>query len=146
MVPPPAGGLRQALDEYDRRAGLGAGGPILRALETIAMSSTARGSAIFAIRARKDGQIDSVRLTAANRDIAAFRDLGAQLMTLSVADLRLPEEANGVWLVVRMDARVVHPAGDRRWYPGTLFAFDPSNISTHALRVVHARTLTELWF
>lgn len=132
--------------ELDREAGLGAGGPILRALETIAMSSTARGSAVYAIRARSNGQIQSVRLTAANHDLEGFRDLGTRLMTLSVANLRLPEEANGVWLVVRIDARTVHPAGDRGWYPGTLFAFDPSNIGTQRLRVVHARTLSELWF
>ena len=110
------------------------------------MSSTALGSAVYAIRARKSGEIDAVRLTAANRDIQLFRDLGTTLQTISVSNLRLPEEANGVWLVVRLDARIAHPAGDRRWYPGTAFAFDPSNIATHALRVVHARTLSELWF
>ncbi len=146
VSPPPAGGLRQSLDELDREAGLGAGGPILRALETIAMSSTALGSAVYAIRARSNGQIESVRLTAANHDVEGFRALGTRLMTLSVSDLRLPEAANGVWLVVRIDTRRVRPAGDRRWYPGTLFAFDPSNIATHQLRVVHARTLSELWF
>lgn len=146
MSPPPAGGLRQALDELDRRAGLGASGPVLQALETIAMSSTALGSAVYSIRARKSGEIDVVRLTGANRDVDAFRELGTRLMTLSVANLRLPEEANGVWLVVQLDARITRPAGDRTRYPGTLLAFDPSNIGTHALRVVHARTLSELWF
>lgn len=146
LTPFPAGGLRQSMNELDRRAGLGAGGPVLRALETIAMDSTARGTAIFAIRAQANGQISAVRLTAANEDIALFRDLGTRLTTLSVSRLRLPEEANGVWLVVRLDASIVHPAGDQTWYPGTLFAFDPSNIDTQRLRVVHARVLSELWF
>lgn len=146
FTPFPAGGLRQALSEYDRRGGLDAGGPVTRAIETTAMSSIARGSAVFAIRARTTGQIASVRLTAANRDIDAWRDFGARLSTLSVAPLRLPEDAAGVWLVVRVEARVVHPAGDRDWYPGTLFAFDPSNIDTQPLRVVHAQVLSQLWY
>lgn len=146
MAPLPAGGLRQSLDELDRRAGLGASGPVIRALQTIAMGSTARGTAVYAIRAEANGQIAAVRLTAANQDVDLFRDLGMRLRTLSVSPLRLPEEAHGLWVVVRLETTVVHPAGDRRWYPGTLFAFDPSNIDTQPLRVVHAQALSELWF
>lgn len=146
FTPFPAGGLRQALAEYDRREGLGASGPIEHAIRVLAMSSVARGTAVFAIRAQASGQIAAVRVTAANEDIEAWRELGERLTTLSVLPLRLPEEANGVWMVIRVEARVVHPAGDRSIYPGTLLAFDPSNIATRQLRVVHAQTLSELWF
>lgn len=146
MSPLPEGGLRQSLSELDRRAGLGAAGPVINAIETTAMSSTALGSAVFAIRTQATGQIAAVRLTAANRDIPEWRELESRLGTLSVSGLRLPEAAHGTWLVVRVEAHNVHPAGDRDWYPGTLFAFDPSNIDTHELRVVHTQVLSELWY
>lgn len=146
MTPLPAGGLRQALAEYDRRGGLGAAGPITATIDTAAMSAVARGTAIFAVRAEAGGRIAAIRLTAANQDVDAWRRFGASLAGARIGPLRLPEGAHGVWVVVRVDAKIAHPAGDRASYPGTLFAFDLSNIDTRPLRVVHAQALSELWY
>jgi hypothetical protein len=144
---PPAGGLRQALVEYDRRIGLGGGGAVVGAAREMLQGDFVTGSATFEVVADPSGRIRSVRLQDASRDREGWARFGEALHQERVAGMRAPEHSRAVWLILYVSAENQLSSGHNTWwYPGAVFAFDLSDIGAQRVRTVTSRVLTEVWY
>jgi len=144
---PPAGALRQSLSEYDRRLGLGATGPILSSARQVAQSEWVTGEATLEVIADRSGLVRSVRVVNASQDTDGWRRYAEELQAAPASNLRLPEEARGVWTLIFVRAANERATGSHAWWsPGVAFTFDLSNIASKKTRTVHSHVLSEVWF
>jgi hypothetical protein len=144
---PPAGGLRQALVEYDRRLGLGGGGAVIAAARDIAEHEYVTGSATFEVVADSSGRIRSARLQGASRDKEGWQRFGEALHQERVAGMRAPDRSHGVWMIVYVSAENELTSGHTSWWsPGVALAFDLDDINARRIRTVSSRVLTEVWY
>jgi hypothetical protein len=147
VAEPPAGGLRQALSEYDRRIGLGGGGAIVAAARKVLEGEYVTGSATFEVIADPSGRIRAVRLQDASRDREGWQRFGEELHQERVAGMRAREHSQAVWMILYVSAENELPTGNAiGWYPGTVISFDSSNIGSQRVRSVSSRVLTEVWY
>jgi hypothetical protein len=147
VAEPAAGGLRQALAEYDRRLGLGGGGPVVSEARAIAQREFVTGSATFEVLAEPSGRIRTVRLRNASQDRQGWERFAEALHQARVTGMRLPEQAHGVWLVLYVSAENELSTGQTSlWSPGVWLAFDVASVYAQRLRTVESRVLTEVWY
>lgn len=148
--PPAVGGLRQALSEYDRRAGLGPDGAVLSELHARIEQGYVSGTALLEVLVDRQKRVRSVRVLDSTGDAAAWFELANDFRGTSLPRLRLPSEANGAWMEVRVEALPRMPSGRRAgrvaWYPGTVIAFDSADWWAVEQRTVHARVVSEVWY
>jgi hypothetical protein len=148
---PPAGGLRQALSEYDRRLGLGAGGAVEDLARTDLVDSSAVGSAVLEVRVDRSGVVRTVRVVSASQDLADWQQLARELRGARAGRIRMPAGAAGAWMRIGLEARVTDPSGLGRPFPLTLYpgavGFDVTSLA-HAsdLRTVFVSVLSEVWY
>ena len=144
---PPAGGLRQALVEYDRRLGLGGGGSVVAAARDIAQGEYVTGSATFEVVADPAGRIRSARLQDASGDREGWQRFGEALHQEHVTGMRAPEHARAVWMILYVSAENELTSGQTTWwYPGAVFAFDVDAINATRIEDRTSRVLTEVWY
>jgi hypothetical protein len=142
-----AGGLRQALSEYDRRLGLGPSGPVLSAARRAGMSATATGSARFEVVLDHSGTIQSVSLVDASEDLAGWQRFGENFRAVPLRGVRFAETAQGAWMMVDVSARNERLSGEPRWWDyGLTLVFDVANLHPRTQRVVHTSVVSELVF
>jgi hypothetical protein len=144
---PAAGGLRQALVEYDRRLGLGGGGAVIAAARDIAQGEYVTGTATFEVVADPSGRIRSARLQDASRDREGWQRFGEALHQERVTGMRAPERARAVWMILYVSAENELTSGQTSWWsPGVVLAFDLDDINARRIRTVTSRVLTEVWY
>jgi hypothetical protein len=144
---PPAGGLRQALAEYDRQLGLGRTSPIVSTFAAVGMSEWVTGEATFEVIVDRSGRFRSVRVLDASRDAEGWGRVVEKLRQSACRGIRFPTSAVGTWALVfvKMDnERFSGP--NRYWWPGWTLAFDPSSAGSARTRVVRSHVLSEVWF
>lgn len=154
--------LRHALRERDLDVGLGADGPVIRALEDAARSSTApeRGVAVFSVLLDAGGAVRDVRLVSAAgdghgwadaRDHAAKALLGTKLelrgakigdLRIEVSsDMRLPSGAHSA-ITPTLEPTVTSDIPDGLAMGSVRIArFDLADIGQKPKRIVHACVL-----
>jgi len=149
---PDIGGLRAALAAHDRQLGLGSGGPVVSAARIAAQSGTADGNATISIKTDASGKVLSVALLDSTTSSAAWaavaRDMAAHLRS---SPLRIPRNANGVIVTVRLEAKVRMPSGalpGKNGVPqldgvGVAGQFDLADIGARPARTVHATIINE---
>jgi hypothetical protein len=143
----PAGGLRQALSEYDRRIGIGGGGPVVAAARKVLQGEFVTGSATFEVIADPTGRIRAVRLQDASRDREGWQRFAEELHQQHASGMRVREHTQAVWMILYVSAENEPTSGHNTWwYPGTVFAFDVSDINSRTVRTVTSRVLTEVWY
>jgi hypothetical protein len=144
------GGLRQALSEYDRRLGLGSGGALISELDSRLAAGYVSGAALLEVRVDRQRRVRDVRVMDSSGGADAWNEFAANLVGTPLPTLRLPEPANGAWMQVRVEARPRMPSGRTpgrpAWLPGTLIAFDLSDLGAVEQRVGHARVVSEVWY
>jgi len=145
---PAAGGLRQALVEYDRRIGLGGGGAVVSTARNIAQGEYVTGSATFEVIADASGRIRSVRLQDATPgDKDGWQRFAEELHQQRATGMRTPEGAHSVWMILYVSAENELSTGHNSWWsPGVVLTFDVAAINARRLRTVTSRILTEVWY
>jgi len=141
-----AGGLRQALDEYDRRLGLAPGGGVLSAVRDLARSEGVRGGARLQIVVDSTGRILRTDVVDATEDVEGWRRLGDALQEIPIRGMRA-EGRHGVWMLVDVSSTVERSSGRSQWWaPGVAVVFDVADIGARNLRVVHANVASQVSF
>jgi hypothetical protein len=147
VAQPPAGGLRQALSEYDRRIGLGGGGGVVAAARKVLQGEFVTGSATFEVIADPSGRIRAVHLQDASRDREGWQRFGEELHQAHASGMRAREHSQAVWMILYVSAENQNPSGHAaQWFPGTVIGFDLSYVGARELRTVTTRVLTEVWY
>jgi hypothetical protein len=159
--------VRQELYEADRRAGLGVGGPFVRALEEGTQGEgPARGSATFVITTDGSGRVTDVSVVSASADRPAWAHVAKRIASaFSAPGRRVRDRGRGVVIRIEVDVKSTLPSGAAPGSPvhghvppsptsgapdavgtsaaGPGLGFDVADIGARARRVVHARVLEE---
>lgn len=144
LRPGNAGGLRQALAEYDRRLGLGPSGALATVARRLGGSETMMGSARLEVLVDRTGNIQSVSILDASEDLPGWRHFAHILRATPVPGMRFAEEAQGVWMLLDVNARNALPSGHRRvWEHGSTLVFDVADFGARKSRVVHTSIASE---
>jgi hypothetical protein len=165
--PKSVGGLREELGAHDHALGLGAGGPIVGVAKDATSSSTApvNGYALFEATFDTAGKIADVRLLDASADARSWEDVASAIKTaMHDRPVRIPADAKGLAVSVRVDSRWQLPDGSDPDPPKVCVPPFPCNAAPHRrkivitplgfsgfipgfddkpLRVVHARIVSE---
>jgi hypothetical protein len=141
-----AGGLRQALDEYDRRLGLAPGGGVVSAARALAMSEPVNGGARLEIVVDATGRILRAAVIDASEDTESWRRYAEALQEIPIRGMRA-EGNHGVWMLVDVSSTVESSSAHTRWWaPGVALVFDVADIGARRTRVVHANVASEMSF
>lgn len=129
------GGLSDGLDRRDVDLGLGRGGPVLSALETVSqgMDVPVEGAATFDVAIDTSGHV-SVALSDVSNDYAAWsRVASAAGAAVDAKRVRIPPGARGWHVVVRVEAKVQYPNGLKPKQLGTHFEATPGEIDKNSI-------------
>ena len=149
-APPPAGGLRQALSEYDRRGGLGAAPAVASLSRGLLQNADAWGSATLVVAMDARGTIQMARVLSSSGDDAAWGQFAAELRGKHVR-ARLPAEARGIWMTLGVEARTNAArgigGGPVSVARGGLLTFDLADLAAvPQQRLVQTSVLSEVWY
>lgn len=110
----PTGGLQEALDDHDRAAGLGFGGPAASALRSAANSISAPrvGGATVEMVFDGLGKVTSARVLSATGDMGGWSRVAAEAQALLASSrVRVPMSSRGMAVTLRVEARTQLPSG-----------------------------------
>jgi hypothetical protein len=141
--------LREPLREADRSRGLGAGGPVLTALEDATRAGVVPpdSRATFDVRIDGAGRVVSIGLVGASSDHQVFERIAKDaLAALAPKRAKVVPGSNGAMLRVEVTSRMQMPSGSK---PGGVQfglgggSFDVGDIGAKARVVVAARVTSE---
>ena len=144
------GGLQEALDAHDRKAGLGFGGPVVTAFHAVAAHPSApqTGSARFEAIIDASGRVTDVHVLSVDGEMEKWLAVARQVLAaLRSRVLRTPLGGQGVAVVVAVQSRHQLPSGAA---PGRAIEmkgagaqFDLSDIGARPTHNVAVRVLSE---
>jgi hypothetical protein len=144
------GGLQEALDAHDRKAGLGFGGPVVTAFHAAAAHPSApqTGSARFEAIIDASGRVTDVHVLSVDGEMEKWLAVARQVLAaLRSRVLRTPLGGQGVAIVVAVQSRHQLPSGAA---PGRAVEmngagaqFDLSDIGARPTHNVAVRVLSE---
>ncbi len=144
------GGLQEALDAHDRKAGLGFGGPVLTAFHAAAAHPSApqTGSARFEAIIDASGRVTDVQVLSVDGEMEKWLAVARQVLAaLRSRVLRTPLGGQGVAIVVAVQSRHQLPSGAAPGraveMKGAGAQFDLSDIGARPTHNVAVRVLSE---
>jgi len=150
----PTGGLQEALDDHDRAAGFGFGGPAASALRSAANNISAPRVGVATIEVVFDGigKFTSARVLSATGDMGGWTRVAAEAQALLASSrVRVPMQSRGMAVTLQVEARTQLPSGaapgeSTRVRPSGVGAsgqFDLSDIGATPSRTVSVRITGE---
>jgi len=144
------GGLQEALDAHDRKAGLGFGGPVVTAFHAAAAHPSApqTGSARFEAIIDASGRVTDVHVLSVDGEMEKWLTVARQVLAaLRSRVLRTPLGGQGVAIVVAVQSRHQLPSGAAPGraveMKGAGAQFDLSDIGARPTHNVAVRVLSE---
>jgi len=139
--------MRDALHDHDTAIGLGGGGPVVTALESVVRESLApvESHGILIAIADESGTVLRVDVESSS-DAAAFRTIADDVLKrLRTQKVRMPAGSHGLAMRIDVASKMAMPSGggiglDPKSAGGH---FDISDVGARPRRVIHARVLAE---
>jgi hypothetical protein len=160
LAPPPeepprkgGGGLSDALAEHDRALGLGSGGPVLAVARDAALSALVdESAATIYVDADSSGRVTTARVVSSTGDGAGWNEVARAIVKgLRGRTLKMPPDARGITVTVRLEVAVRLPSGARAGHPVSTgvsdgmftLGFDVADAAGRPRRVVSGQILDE---
>jgi hypothetical protein len=147
------GGLRDALAAHDRAIGLGSGGPVLAVARDVAFAATVdESAATIAVDADATGHVTSARVVSATSDTGGWSEVATAIVkAMRGRTLKVPPDARGIVVSVRLEVALRLPSGARAGHPveagfvpgAFSMSFDVADVGARPKRTVSGQIVDE---